>query len=300
MLLPKTKFSTKLEYTGIHPRVFIDTLTLQKMHAYVMLTELEIAWYGLVERFQDDKSNDFYIYEVMLPKQTISKAQVTIPADGLIDMAMRLKPEDRQAIKFHGHSHNSMGVFVSGTDETDRANILKDEDEFFIFAICNRAGEMQIDLYDRRHNVAFNDIQWELFDPMPDSVEEAIAKDFKENVHEEVFVMPMASMLPAHYASKGSKRDRGNYTGKGNNAGRKALIPEPTGSWAKETTSWLEGFEARTPRSECGHFCMNYQEDDSAPLLHLCGYCDGDGSYGDDGCSHCGKKRSTQFDYLGA
>ena len=83
----------------------------------------EVGWHGLVRRDPDDATK-FYIDDLITFPQEVTGATVT-PTQGEYDRwnAM-LPPEQRNTMRYHGHSHVNMGTSPSGTDTTFQKDII--------------------------------------------------------------------------------------------------------------------------------------------------------------------------------
>jgi len=85
-----------------------------------------------------DKNNEIYIEDLLIPRQEVSKASVTISPQADVEL-VKEHGEITDRIIGHLHSHNTMGTFWSTTDEDDIKRIMADRD-FFVWMVINDEG----------------------------------------------------------------------------------------------------------------------------------------------------------------
>jgi len=153
-------------------KINITPLLLTKLNMLSSNYDVEIGGYITGEI----KDGEIYLYNLLIPKQTISKASVEIDSQGQLDLRNRYGDEVKKIV-CHWHSHNSMGAFFSSIDEEDMKNVMEYRD-FFIFIVSSR-GEHIIRLY-LKNPINFNtdDILLEPYDieliKLKEEVEELI------------------------------------------------------------------------------------------------------------------------------
>lgn len=109
-------------------KINISELVSRKMQ---ILTNYnyEIAWY-LLGKIKD---GEFYIYDLLIPPQEASSAQVEIDIEGMSWVLKNYKDKLKDLIG-HGHSHHSMTAFYSPGDEANMEIIMKGK-KFFLFVV---------------------------------------------------------------------------------------------------------------------------------------------------------------------
>ena len=158
----------------------------------------EVGWHGLVRRDPDDATK-FYIDDLITFPQEVTGATVT-PTQGEYDRwnAM-LPPEQRNTMRYHGHSRVERGTSPSGTDTTFQKDIIgrlngdgftPEERErmmeelgdsaFYIFMIWNKRREHYARIFDLYNNIEYGtsevDIVHDGEDPLADFIADAKSK----------------------------------------------------------------------------------------------------------------------------
>jgi len=125
------------------PCVYITRAAHRKIQAILRLVKVEVSFLGTVERLSQ---YTFLVTEIFLFRQTCSWKETTLHADGQLDLMMRLRSEGAagkakvEALRFWGHSHGELPIFVSKKDESTFDRLMKDGRPFQIMAIFNRRG----------------------------------------------------------------------------------------------------------------------------------------------------------------
>lgn len=145
------------------PIVYMMAPTYLKMLQYVMLSDNEIAWRGIVER----KEHIFFIKDVFLYPQKVTGATVQEDPDEGQKWSDALPDAIYNTMRFQGHSHVNMGAFWSGTDKADQHAHLQEllDDDYYIFAVMNKKQEILVEVYDLAQNVIFEkeDVTFKVF-----------------------------------------------------------------------------------------------------------------------------------------
>ncbi len=134
--------------------VYMTSNSYVKMQSLVAQADKEIGWYGTVDKVGD---NSYVIFDILVPPQEVTGATVTCEDDEFAEWKQGLDDDTFNKLRFHGHSHVNMGVTPSGTDEefqADTASQLGNND-FYIFMIVNKRGDMTLRLYDIQKNVMY-------------------------------------------------------------------------------------------------------------------------------------------------
>jgi len=168
------KANTQAVVMKVHkaPVVVFSDLALAKMARYVGFCAEEVGWMGFVDH--EEGTALYTVSDVLLFKQRVHAATTEISADALAEMTMELleSPDGVERVntmRFWGHSHVNMAVNPSGQDDA-QMNVFADNGcEFMIRAICNKRGEMKVDVYDYEVGITWVDANWQTerrFDPM--------------------------------------------------------------------------------------------------------------------------------------
>lgn len=158
------------------PTVVFSEIALAKMARYVGFCAEEVGWLGFVDH--DEGSSLYTVFDVVLFKQRVHAATTEISADALAEMTMELldRPDGMELVnkmRFWGHSHVNMAVSPSGQDDAQMQVFASNDCEFMIRAICNKRGEMKVDVYDYEVGIQWMDAQWEnedAFDPLDEEI----------------------------------------------------------------------------------------------------------------------------------
>jgi len=131
--------------TSSFPTVFITPSAKQKLDLYIELAEGEISGLGTVTRL----GNDFLMTEVHLLEQECTGASTELSSEDVSKFLLQAVRAglDPATIKLWWHSHASMGVFWSGTDESTAG---KFGNGWMLSLVGNRRGEYlcRLDLYE--------------------------------------------------------------------------------------------------------------------------------------------------------
>lgn len=146
------------------PIFFIKPSVKEKMKALVQTCDTEVQWHGLIKH--DPKTNTFLLYDLILFPQEVSYASCTTDQDEYTKWQLdRIKDPDfpLKNLRFHGHSHVNMSVFSSDIDNKYQKDLTTNIDDYYVFMILNKKGEIYITIYDFIQNIKFEtkDIQIE-------------------------------------------------------------------------------------------------------------------------------------------
>lgn len=162
------------------PSVLITTDALMKMRAMVDSCDKEIAWLCVVDLREDGA---YVIEDTILFKQDVSASTADICEVALNEFASELALSGRMdlfnKIRGWGHSHVNMGVFASGTDETTFKSFYSTCD-YFIRLICNKSGDLKLDLVDCTGEIRFDNIVWKELMSEEQATLNALIEQFNE------------------------------------------------------------------------------------------------------------------------
>lgn len=129
-----------------------------KVRALIKICDKEIAWHGLVRV----EGNVYTIYDVLLYPQRITGTTVEAIEDEYGLWVTELEDEQFENMRMQGHSHVSMGVSPSGTDESYYDELISHVEDFYIVMIMNKRDEHLFRFYDIRNNVIFDKLPIEV------------------------------------------------------------------------------------------------------------------------------------------
>lgn len=147
-------------------RLLFSPVAWVKMFGLVDAFATEVQWHGTVERVNE---NTFFIEDIFVLPHEAGSATVISDQEEYEQALMDLPADVFLRNRFHGHSHVNMSVFPSGVDNTYRKNMInnfsatpsEDEDQFYIFLICNKKREISGQVFDLKYNALYetSDIQ---------------------------------------------------------------------------------------------------------------------------------------------
>lgn len=154
--------TTTLTYAKeIVPSVTISERAMAQMFIYTKEVQDEVGWLGTAFK----NGRDIHIEETFLFDQEVHATTTEITPEGLEKFAMELlsTPEGASKwndIKMWGHSHVNMGVTPSGQDDKQMEEFSRIGHDFFVRLICNKKGELRIDVYLYEDGLVFKDVPW--------------------------------------------------------------------------------------------------------------------------------------------
>lgn len=138
------------------PRLYITPVAYCKIMMYIRDTSTEIAWHGTVSRNAED--NSYCIKDVFLYPQELSAATVVSDDEKYPTWLETLDDETYNTMRFQGHSHVNFSANPSVTDLDFYRTILGmlPENDYYIFMIMNKSGDMTLIIYDLQQNKVYN------------------------------------------------------------------------------------------------------------------------------------------------
>ncbi len=167
-----------------------------KMMTYTKLLDDEINGIGIVER----EGGKFIVKDLFLLEQEVSGAQCDIKPDSMVNLMQEMveadKGDDIPKLRFWWHSHNTMGVHWSSTDDATGKNFAGSE--FLVSIVTNHRGEMRgkVNLY-APVDLAIDNVNITVQKPLPDAnIVEQCKEDIRTHVKKEVFYRPPVTHTP--------------------------------------------------------------------------------------------------------
>jgi hypothetical protein len=167
----------------------------------------ECSWCGLVERiehkFKDgDTQIEFNVSEIFFPNQKNTGGTTDIEADAVGELVTQLVTDGKDAsqLRFHGHSHNTMAVFHSSTDEENYEDMKTGD--FLVSFVLNTERHLfaRIDYY-KPFNITINAVPVYIDIPEPVLDTERI-KDNIERVKKFDVYVPSTPTVVKGYKGK--------------------------------------------------------------------------------------------------
>lgn len=128
-----------------------------KMQMLISSFDSEIGWDGVVKRGEGDT---YIVSDILVCPQTVTGATVQTNQSEYAQWIGSFVDDDEifPHLRFQGHSHVNMGVTPSGTDTSGWETLLSQlgDDDFYLFMIFNKKGEMTVRLYDYAKNIRFD------------------------------------------------------------------------------------------------------------------------------------------------
>lgn len=136
------------------PKIIISTTAGLKMSELVKNCTKEVGWHGFVDRIDD---TTFKITDIVVYPQTVAAATVNTDELEYAQWLMQLTTEEVKKMRFQGHSHVNMACSPSPVDIELYNKYLTSltDDDFYIFFICNKRGDLTAFLYDLKTNTKY-------------------------------------------------------------------------------------------------------------------------------------------------
>lgn len=138
--------------------VYITSSAYLKMLTYVLSTDKELAWHGIVLTDLEHYPDKYFITDVFLYPQTVTGATVTTDQTKYNAWTQELDDDTFNNMRFQGHSHVNMSTSPSSVDTTFYEDLVQNlhNGEFYIFMILNKRREMYFRIYDTANNIMYD------------------------------------------------------------------------------------------------------------------------------------------------
>lgn len=159
-----------------------------KSKLLIAMNDKEIAWHSLAKRGEDPEKHEYIIYDVLVYPQEVTGTTVTTDQVRYQTWLYEQPDEVFNNIRAQCHSHVNMGVSPSGVDTSLYERILNQlsDEDFYIFTIGNKKGDLTVIIYDMGKNILF-----ETKDVTTDIIEDGSGIfDFFKTVSEAVVTKP--------------------------------------------------------------------------------------------------------------
>lgn len=175
------------------PRVFYTPEVWGVIQLAIAHCEVEIGWLGLVRKHNE---TDYLVYDVFIPKQTVSHTETDIDESAMSALANEIfaAGEDPGNLYYWGHSHVNMGVQPSGQDE-EQVAIYLDSLPVLIRGIYNKRGESNVCVFDTEQRVVFERVENGVY-ALSDGDESAWIEHIDKNVKQRKFTPTPITLIP--------------------------------------------------------------------------------------------------------
>lgn len=138
------------------PIVAFTPTTWMKIRKLIDVVDTEVGWHGVVDH--NPATNMYIIQDILVYPQQVSGATVTTDELEYSNWLMALDDDIFPKVRYQGHSHVNFGVAPSGVDQHFYDSILQtlQQDEYYIFMIANKRGDINIWIYDFAQNIIFD------------------------------------------------------------------------------------------------------------------------------------------------
>lgn len=137
---------------AVKPIIYYAPSAWIKMHFFTQKYTHEVALHGLVKKLRTP--GQYYIYDVMAYPQTVTSA--TVKATDEYDMWLQSHEDEVfNNIRMQYHSHVNMATNASGVDLSYYESLISDIQDFYIFIIGNKSGDLNHMVYDKVQNILF-------------------------------------------------------------------------------------------------------------------------------------------------
>lgn len=149
-----------------HVTITFSRTAWKKQQTLIQNFTSEVGWHGVVTRDQENPLH-FTIEDIIVFPQIVTGTTVTPNDEAYAVWNATLPPVQRNAMRFHGHSHVNMGVTPSGTDDKYQQDMLgrlngdglteeakqrmkeaMGDMAFYIFMIFNKSGSHNVRVFD--------------------------------------------------------------------------------------------------------------------------------------------------------
>lgn len=223
----KVVFSKTLNDIGEKATLYYTEEAWMKSNLLIAMNDKEIAWHSLAKRGEDPTKHEYIIYDVLVYPQEVTGTTVTTDQVRYQTWLYEQPDEVFNNIRAQCHSHVNMGVSPSGVDTSLYERILNQlsDEDFYIFTIGNKKGDLTVIIYDMGKNILF-----ETKDVTTDIIEDGSGIfDFFKTVSEAVVTKPAPKYTYAGAYSYG------NYVASKANASSQQS-PKVVGNTATQST----------------------------------------------------------------
>jgi hypothetical protein len=172
-------------------RIQVEAAAMAKLWNWVDIARGEVSCLGLVEEIYDAFSgavSELTVTDFILVKQHCSADETTMDAAAVSQLMLDMESQNIESSKLRcwAHSHGSMGVFWSGTDDDCITGLANGEWLLSLVVNKKRDSQMRLDQYHPCH-LYLTDVVWEVRYPLIDGLAQQCLSEFKAKVLEEAY-----------------------------------------------------------------------------------------------------------------
>ena len=169
-------------------KIQVDAVAYQKLLCWTDVAKGEVSALGLVEEIRDTDSGAItalLVTDFFLTKQHCSLDETTMDSAAVAQLIGDLETQniDSRKLRCWAHSHGSMSVFWSGTDDDCVSGLANGEWLVSLVVNKKRDSMMRLDQYNPCH-MYLSDVVWEVYYPLRDGLAEACFAEFQAKVIE--------------------------------------------------------------------------------------------------------------------
>jgi hypothetical protein len=167
----------------------VDAEAMAKFWSYVDIAKGEVSCLGIVEEIHDANSGSItalVVTDFFLVRQHCSADETTMDPAAVAELMLDLESKgiDSRNLRCWAHSHGSMNVFWSATDDECINGLANGEYLLSLVVNKKRDAMCRLDQYHPAH-LYLTDVVWEVRYPMVDGLAEQCLAEFKAKVNED-------------------------------------------------------------------------------------------------------------------
>jgi hypothetical protein len=169
-------------------KIQVDAVAMMKFWHWVDMAKGEVSALGLVDEIRDADTGmitALLVTDFFLVKQECSIDETTMDPAAVAQLIADLENQniDSRKLRCWTHSHGSMSVFWSGTDDENINGLANGE--YLLSLVVNKKRDTmcRLDQYNPCH-LYLSDVVWEVYYPLVDGLAEACFAEFKAKVNE--------------------------------------------------------------------------------------------------------------------
>lgn len=138
--------------------IVLSKTSAAKIKTLVNLFDREVGWHGIVYH---DKPDIYYISDILVHPQYTSATFTDTVQSEYNDWLLSFSEKQFMQIRYQGHSHVNMGVFVSADDHKHQHSIVEQfmqPDDYYIFSIHNKRNEQLFRLFESSSTNVYEEV----------------------------------------------------------------------------------------------------------------------------------------------
>jgi hypothetical protein len=179
--------------------ILINVTAYRKMKAWIDMARGEVSGLGSVSEVRDRNGElmSFIVDDIYLLKQQCGSADTLLDDEAVGQFLFEMAKEglDTSKVKLWWHSHGTLNVFWSTTDEQCIRDLINSS--YMISLVSNKEGKSltRLDVYKPFH-ITLNDFQMQMHYPEDPHLTEFCLNEFKQKVTESVLAPIQDRLMP--------------------------------------------------------------------------------------------------------